>query len=209
MVYFFNDYENFSAEKYLKFLPPKRYEKFKKIKKKIDADNCVVAYLILAYALKQNGIPDFDIVIGENGKPFLSGKDKYFNISHCSDGVAVVIDENPVGTDIQEITEFRERIAKRFFSEDENKRIAVSKNKSEIFTRLWTLKECAIKCDGKSLANLKDFSFENYENFFEKYGKKFSCLTQKNVLISICGNKYFNEIKTISTEDFYETFISR
>lgn len=201
MIYFFDDYENFSAEKFLKFLPKDRQKRFEKFKRKIDRDNCAAAYLLLRFALKENGIENFEISVGENGKPFLKGNKLFFNISHCAEGVAVVLDTAPVGIDVQEIGGFNEKVAKRFFDEDENKKINASPDKAEAFTRIWTLKESAIKCEGKSLANLSEFSFGNYENFFEKFEKKFSCLSEKNVLISICGNRYFNEIKIVKTEE--------
>lgn len=202
MIYFFDDYENFFAEKFVDFLPEKRLEKYKRLKRKIDRDNCVAAYLLLRYALKENGIENFEIYIGENGKPFLKDNRLFFNISHCADGIAVAVDTEPVGIDIQEINGFNERVAKRFFSDAENKKINASPDKAKMFTRIWTLKECAIKCNGKALANLGDFLFEDYEKFFEKYGKKFSCMSEKNVLISVCGNKHFDKIESIKTEDF-------
>ena len=90
----------------------------------------------------------------------------------------------------------------RFFSEAENDFIRSVSDKEEVFTRLWTLKESVIKCEGKTLADIGGFSFENYEKFFEKYEKKFSCLCEKNVLISVCGNEYFDEIKIVKMEDF-------
>lgn len=201
MIYFFDDYENFSAEKFLKFLPKDRQKRFEKFKRKIDRDNCVVAYLLLRLALRKNGIENFEIAVGENGKPFLNGNDLFFNISHCAEGVAVVLDTAPVGIDVQEIGGFNEKVAKRFFDENENKKINASPDKAETFTRIWTLKESAIKCEGKSLANLDEFSFGNYERFFEKFEKNFSCLSEKNVLISVCGNRYFNEIKNKKTEE--------
>lgn len=202
MIYFFDDYENFSAENFLKFLPKNRLEKFNRLKRKNDRDNCVIAYLLLRLALKENGVEDFEIVIGENGKPFLRGGEIFFNISHCAEGVAVALDTEPIGIDVQEIDGFNEKVAKRFFDESENKKINASPDKAKAFTRIWTLKECVIKCDGKSIADLGEFSFGNYEEFFEKFEKKFSCLGEKNVLISVCGNKYFDEIKIVKTEDF-------
>lgn len=202
MIYFFDDYENFSAENFLNFLPINRQEKFNRLKRKIDRDNCAAAYLLLRFALKENGIENFEIVVGENGKPFLKSGETFFNISHCAEGVAVVIDTAPIGIDVQELGGFNEKVAKRFFDESENKKINVSPYKAKAFTRIWTLKESAIKCEGKSLANLGEFSFGNYEKFFEKYEKKFSCLSKKNVLISVCGKRYFDEIKIVKTEDF-------
>lgn len=202
MIYFFNDYYNFSAEKFLKFLPKNRQEKFNRLKRKIDRENCVVAYLLLRFALKENGIEDFEIVVGENGKPFLKSGEIFFNISHCAEGVAVALDTASVGIDVQEIGGFNEKVANRFFDESENKKINASPDKAKAFTRIWTLKESVIKCEGKSLTNLGEFSFGDYENIFEKYEKKFSCLSEKNVLISACGDRYFDKIKNVKTEDF-------
>lgn len=202
MIYFFNDYENFSSEKFLKFLPKNRLEKFNRLKRKNDRDNCVIAYLLLRLALKENGIENFEIVIGENGKPFLKNDKIFFNISHCAKGAAVAIDTAPIGIDVQEIGDFNEKVAKRFFDESENKKINASPDKAKAFTRIWTLKESVIKCEGKSIADLGEFSFGNYEEFFEKFEKKFSCLGEKNVLISVCASRYFDEIKAIKTEDF-------
>lgn len=202
MIYFFDDYEIFSAENFLNFLPKNRQEKLNKLKRKIDRDNCAAAYLLLRFALKENRIDNFEIIIGENGKPFLKSGEIFFNISHCAEGVAVVLDTAPVGIDVQEIGGFNEKVAKRFFDESENEKINASTDKAKAFTRIWTLKESAIKCEEKSLANLGEFSFGDNEKFFEKYEKKFSCLDEKNVLISVCGNRYFDEIKIVKTEDF-------
>lgn len=202
MIYFFDDYENFCAEKFLKILPENRIEKYNRLKRNSDRDNCVVAYLLLRYALRENGIDSFETEVGANGKPFLKSEKLFFNISHCAEGVAVVVDTEPVGIDVQEIGGFNEKVAKRFFNESENKKINASPDKAKAFTRIWTLKESAIKCEGKSLANLGEFSFGDYENFFEKYEKKFSCLSGKNVLISVCGNRYFDKTKNVKTEDF-------
>ncbi len=202
MIYFFDDYENFCAEKFLKILPENRIEKYNRLKRNSDRDNCVVAYLLLRYALRENGIDSFETEVGENGKPFLKSEKLFFNISHCAEGVAVVVDTEPVGIDVQEIGGFNEKVAKRFFNESENKKINASPDKAKAFTRIWTLKESAIKCEGKSLADLGEFSFGDYENFFEKYEKKFSCLSEKNVLISVCGDRYFDKIKNVKTEDF-------
>lgn len=202
MIYFFDDYENFCAEKFLEFLPEKRIEKYNRLKRKTDRDNCVAAYLLLRYALRENGIDSFETEVGANGKPFLKNKKLSFNISHCAEGITVAVDTEPVGIDVQELGGFNEKVAKRFFDESENERINASTDKAKAFTRIWTLKESAIKCEGKSLANLGEFSFENYEKVFEKYEKNFSCLSEKNVLISVCGSKYFYEIKIVKTEDF-------
>ena len=120
MIYFFDDYENFSAEKFSAFLDTNRKEKYEKTKQKRDKENCVVSYLLLKKALKDFGIKDFRIEIGENGKPFLKDNDTvFFNISHTASGVAVIADKKPVGIDIQDILDVKEKVIERCFSEDE------------------------------------------------------------------------------------------
>ena len=107
MIYFLENYDDFSAEKFLSFLPADRREKFEKLKKKRDKENCVASYLLFKKALADFGVEDFEVEIKENGKPFLkNNKNIFFNISHTDSGVAVVADEKPVGIDIQDILRY-------------------------------------------------------------------------------------------------------
>lgn len=202
MIYFFDDYENFSAENFLNFLPEKPREKFEKLKIKRDKDNCVISYLLLKKALKNFGIESFEIHIGENGKPFLKDNEKvFFNISHTGSGVAVVVDENPVGIDIQDILEVKSGVVERCFSEKEKEKIFDSASPEKEFTRLWTLKESAVKCNAETVANLKNYCFESEEKIFRKYEKIFTTFERKNLFISVCGTKEFFEIIEIKTEE--------
>ncbi len=202
MIYFFDDYENFSAENFLDFLPEKRREKFEKLKIKRDKENCVISYLLLKKALKNFGIESFEILIGENGKPFLKDNENvFFNISHTGSGVAVVVDENPVGIDVQDILEVRNAIIERCFSEKEKELIFNSASPEKEFTRLWTLKESAVKCKSETVANLKNYCFESEEKTFRKYEKIFTTFERKNLFISVCGTKEFFEIIEIKTEE--------
>lgn len=202
MIYFFDDYENFSAEKFLDFLDGNRREKFEKTKQKRDRENCVVSYLLLKKALKQFGIESFEILVGENGKPFLKDtNDVFFNISHTASGVAVVADESLVGIDIQDVLDVREKVIERCFSESEKEIIFSSDCPEKEFTRLWTLKESAVKYNGETVAQLKNYCFENNEKSFIKYGRNFTTFERKNLLISVCGNRVFSEIIEVKTEE--------
>ena len=202
MIYFFDDYENFSAEKFLDFLPQERREKFEKLKIKRDKENCVISYLLLKKALKNFGIESFEILIGENGKPFLKDRENvFFNISHTSSGVAVVADKNPVGIDVQDILEVRNAVIERCFSEKEKELIFNSASPEKEFTRLWTLKESAVKCNSETVANLKNYCFEIEEKSFPKYGKIFTTSERKNLFISVCGTKEFFEKIETKTEE--------
>lgn len=202
MIYFFDDYENFSAENFLDFLPEKRREKFEKLKIKRDKENCVISYLLLKKALKSFGIESFEILIGENGKPFLKDNENvFFNISHTGSGIAVVVDENPVGIDVQDILEIKRGVVERCFSEKEKEKISDSASPEKEFTRLWTLKESAVKYNAETVASLNKYCFESEEKAFRKYEKIFTTFERKNLFISVCGTKEFFEIIEMKTEE--------
>lgn len=202
MIYFFDDYESFSAEKFSDFLDADRREKYEKTKQKRDKENCVISYLLLKKALKNFGIEDFRIETGENGKPFLKDHDNvFFNISHTESGVTVIADKSPVGIDIQDVLDVKEKVIERCFSEDESETIHSSDCPEKEFTRLWTLKESAVKCNGETVASLKNYCFGHTDFSFLKYGKTFTTFERKNLFISVCGAKDFSEIIEIKTEE--------
>lgn len=210
MIYFFDSYDTFNAEKFENFLPEKRNEKYRRFRQKRDRENCLVSYLILKQILYEKGIENFEIFTDENGKPFLKNIDLFFSISHCKLGVAVSVSHKPTGIDIQDIEPYSEGICKRMFSDGEINNILSSDDRDRAFTRLWTLKEAAAKCDGKGLAVMKDFSFENCEKNFTKYGRNFSTFEKENLFISVCGNEEFSDIIEIKNWEVFlnENFIS-
>lgn len=203
MIYFFDNYDSLNLERAEELLPAERYEKFCRLKQTRDKENCLAAYLLLKYALKESEIENFKIITGENEKPYLEGIELYFNISHCKFGVAVAVSLSPVGIDVQEIEEYSEGVAKRVFSEEEIRFTENSENKAKTFTRLWTLKEAAAKCDGGGIAVLNSFRLEDSGMKFKKYGKIFTTWERKNLFISVCGDEDFSDIIEInSLEDF-------
>lgn len=198
MIYFFENYDGFFCEKFLDFLPENRREKFERLKKKRDKENCVISYLLLKKALADFGINNFEIEVGKNGKPFLKNNENiFFNISHTDGGVAVVADKSPVGIDIQDILPVRAGVIERCFSENEREIISESNSPEREFTRLWTLKESAVKFNGETVAELKNYCFKNSGKAFKKYGKIFTTFERKNLFISVCGEREFSEIKEI------------
>ena len=80
--------------------------------------------------------------IGENGKPLSLGK--HFNISHKDDYLAFVVDEVPVGIDIERVKPTKERLADFISSEEEKAYI-----KDDVsFYEIWTNKEALVKANG-------------------------------------------------------------
>ncbi len=78
-----------------------------------------------------------------SGKPsFASGK-RFLSISHCKDLYGVCISSKEVGLDIESLSEKRERVAEKYFTEEE-KRLP--------FSLVWTGKEALSKISGKGLS---------------------------------------------------------
>lgn len=108
----------------------------------------------------------------EHGKPFIpSGP--YFSISHCKAGIAVAIDDQPVGIDIESIRHADEELIARTMNEHEQKQIHDDRD----FTRLWTQKEAVVKAEGTGIMSFdqmqsvltdnRKWTVESFEN--EKY----------------------------------------
>jgi phosphopantetheine--protein transferase-like protein len=198
MIYFFDSYDNFDAENFLNFLPEERVKKFQKLRPIRDKENCIFSYVILKNALKNEfGIDTFELQYSENGKPELINCKAHFNLSHSKSGIVVAVNDAPIGVDVQEIVPYNESVMKRVFTPNEINMVLKSSNKDRTFTRLWTLKESALKYDAKSLINLSDYEFDSEDKHFKKYGKNFSTFEIKNLIVTVCADKDFFEIKTV------------
>lgn len=134
-------------------LPEERVKKTMRFRSITDKKNCVIAFLMLKIALKQNfHISDFILQYGKYGKPYLADhSDVYFNISHCSCGCAVAVADCPVGVDIQDIRSFSWEIAHRVCCKEELEVLVQSTEKDREFTRMWTLKESYVKMLGMGI----------------------------------------------------------
>ncbi len=89
--------------------------------------------------------------INTHGKPI--AKDKCFNISHSHGIVVFVMDQAPVGIDIEMIKDTEQKFKEYISSDEELKQI---KN-DEDFTDLWTNKESLVKAVGTGIdRNVKD-----------------------------------------------------
>ena len=102
-----------------------------------------------------------EIVLNEFGKPSFKSSKYFFNTSHSGQYALCVISNVEVGCDIEEIKEYKPRIAERFFTDKENFYLEVSNDKNEMFYRIWTLKESYMKCIGKGFAEpISSFELE-------------------------------------------------
>ncbi|MFZ0435255.1 MAG: 4'-phosphopantetheinyl transferase superfamily protein [Chthoniobacterales bacterium] len=98
---------------------------------------------------------ELEIFQDEHGKPRLVTPDPIqFSITHSSGCIAVAFSRSEVGLDLECVREVdATALARRFFSAEEA--IACESSADhELFFRLWTCREAAIKGDGRGLSNL-------------------------------------------------------
>ena len=89
----------------------------------------------------------------EHGKPFWPDG-PFFSISHCKEAIAVVVDERPIGIDIEHIHRLDPELIQRTMNKQEQEQIHDARD----FTRLWTQKEAVVKAQGVGI-----FSFEQLQ----------------------------------------------
>lgn len=106
-----------------------------------------------------------DYYLGEYGKPL--SKEKEFNISHSKGAVVLVIDEVPVGIDIEQIRPVDEKLKDYISNEEENRYI----KDEQTFYEVWTNKESLLKAIGtgirgklKEIPGLPINGVRNYQN---------------------------------------------
>ena len=111
-------------------------------------------------------IGDNDFIKNAWGKPFLKDHpDIYFNVSHCSGGVALSISSFRTGIDIERVRSFSEITARKILADNELETIRNSKYPELDFFRFWTLKESYLKALGVGMSYpLKKISFTIDQN---------------------------------------------
>ncbi|KEJ04026.1 4'-phosphopantetheinyl transferase superfamily protein [Clostridium botulinum] len=149
----------------------KRY-KIEKFINKEDKIRTLIGEILVRVIINENlGITNNHITFEKNkyGKPCLKNYENFnFNISHSGDFIACVIDDKPVGIDIEKIKHIEyEDIAKSFFTINEYEYIIKNDPYTPLskFYKIWTLKESYIKCCGQGLSiPLKSFSIDIDKN---------------------------------------------
>ncbi|MCH5344806.1 MAG: 4'-phosphopantetheinyl transferase superfamily protein [Acetatifactor sp.] len=152
----------------------------------------------LSELLSKPGVPiPVRYTYGTKGKPYLQARENlpemFFNLSHSGDYVICAVSEREVGADIQKMQmQGTERLANRFFSEEERKLLQScdsSEHRLEIFYRLWTRKEAYGKLTGEGITASIDKDFSDltadwmrsliWEEFDELSGYKIACCARR------------------------------
>lgn len=149
------DVTQIELQKDLLLLPEWRRKKALSYKFLIDQVLCTKAYLLLKNGLKDvygiDSNPVFDYV--RHDKPILKDYPHiHFNLSHCKRGVLCVIDDQPIGCDIEEIEESLDLNLCHFcYNDEEVANITSSATPCIEFTKLWTKKEAVLKLTGEGI----------------------------------------------------------
>lgn len=189
-------------------------EKLKQFRDNNDILKSLIGDIIVRSIICKNiGIKNKQIEFTYNkyGKPTINNYNKlHFNITHSGNRVAAIVDDYPIGIDIEKISPLDHvKIAKKCFTKDEYIWL-YSQEENEIlqcFYKLWTLKECYVKKVGKGLiVPFNSFSFNmNYDNNISSLGIRDtekvvyfkSKFIETDYVMSICMEKQVSNINVI------------
>lgn len=180
----------------MKRVSEQRRAKVERTRRPINKALSLGAGILLAQGLLKAGIPSskHQFYCNEYGKPYLSGGELFFNLSHSGTYVAAVLSEREVGIDIQKYTTYRADIIKRFFCPEEQSVLehCLPEEQARLFFRYWTLKESYVKMCGAGLAMvLRHYTVVLGEQVRIKYAGQvqlasFAELPTDNYTVSVC-----------------------
>lgn len=157
-IYLFRQIDLLSGEwtqRAIALLPKERRKRAVRYRQETDRKNCVVAYLLLKFALRECfGIREFELEYGVWGKPYVKDWPGIFvSLSHCKKGCAVAVSDCPVGIDMEEVRSFSWEIAKRVccLRELQILREVGKEERDRAFIRMWVGKESYVKWLGTGL----------------------------------------------------------
>ena len=116
---------------------------------------CLKSWLML-YDLMDEGMRELmdEWSYNEHGKPSFRlsplASRLHFSISHCKEGIAVAVDDQPIGIDIEGIRHAEPDLIERTMNAEERQDIDDRK-----FTRLWTQKEAVVKAQGVGICSFE------------------------------------------------------
>lgn len=152
----FDDMAIISEEEIQRLLPmvsEERREEALRYKHLFGQFACLKSYVMLRELLEQRGLfHPFRFGYNEHGKPYLKDyPDVHFNLSHCKNGIAVVVSDQPVGIDIESYRSVSDSLLRYTMNEEEQLIIQESDDPIRTFTEYWTKKEAVFKLRGTGI----------------------------------------------------------
>lgn len=115
---------------------------------------CLKSWLMLQEEMKSFNYQLSSINYAMHGKPYVANG-PFFSISHCKEAIAVALDDQPIGIDVESIRRFDPELVTRTMSPSEQALIAASDHPERAFIRLWTQKEAVLKMEGTGITSFE------------------------------------------------------
>ena len=154
MIYLNAHTESLDIDAALAKVSPQRREQALKFAHENGRRLSLAVYLLLVEGLqKEYGIteaPVFEYL--EGGKPVIKGHPEiHFNFSHSGNVALCVIDNQPVGADIEMPRKITPSLISYTMNEEEQSIIASALDKIMTFLSFWTKKEAVLKLTGEGI----------------------------------------------------------
>jgi len=156
MLYVNDHLQDFDLALALQQLSGQRREQALKYRYEMGQRTCAAAYLLLCRGLREEyGITELPLFeYGEHGKPSILGHPEiHFNLSHCREAAVCIINDRPVGVDVESVRPLKDSLAEYTMNDAELDEIRQAANPSLQFTRFWTMKEALLKLTGEGINN--------------------------------------------------------
>lgn len=142
-------------------LDRRRLEKVMALKHEKERLRSIYAGLLLRHAFLAEGHSEnmwqrVEIMEGSHGKPYLSNcADFFYSLSHSGEWVICAVNDIETGADIQEVGASKLAVAKRFYSDEEYRRLLQYASETDRQTmdlyRIWAAKESCVKFTGRGI----------------------------------------------------------
>ena len=198
------------------FLEQERAEKINKIRSESEKLLRVYASVFAKlYISEKTGIDisKLKYLYQHNGKPYFDSCPIKFNISHTKNTLAVAFSFSEIGVDVEDVRPIDLKLAKRYFTENENKYIFENNisamaleglnmpffdvdDNDSLFKRffcIWTRKEAFVKRSGTGLC----FKLNSFDLVDFNQSKGITTIEKDNSIISVATDDKKNEFNFI------------
>ena len=181
-----NDYKNFFIQ-----IKKDKKERIKLLQKENTKKRSILGEILFIKLLNKNNINynDIEIILNENGKPYIKNSNIYYNISHSENYVICAISNHPIGIDIEKIRLINLSTINQYTTSLEKDYIS---NDSTRALEIYTTKEAYIKCIGSNILHIKEVHLNPHLKKLlnnNNYTFKTNYNTIKDYIISICEEK--------------------
>jgi 4'-phosphopantetheinyl transferase len=182
MIYLNDDIAHFDWQAALPLLSEQRRQQTLKFKYEQGQRLCVLAYLLLkkglreAFGITENPLFEYN----EHGKPFIVGHpDIHFNLSHCKEAAICVVNDHPIGVDVESIRKYTDNLVNYTMSDEEINQINSSENPAAAFIRLWTMKEATTKLIGTGIR-------DDLKSVIDTTRYKYTTVERRQYIYTVC-----------------------